>query len=327
MAVPTGTTPEGPARVTVVIAARNAAGTIEACLRSIAAAHPGTAIVVADDGSTDQTAQVARRLGARVVEASGAGPSAARNQGVGAASSPLVAFTDADCTVEPGWLDALVEALDGEGVAAAGGRQINAVGGRVTSPPAIVLGALFRLAALVSDYTRSSGPRRDVPHNASCNSLYRRSVFLDAGGFRVGLWPGEDVDLDRRIRRRGYRLAYAPGAVVIHHRPADPGWLSAMMRRYGRAQGQLVRIHGPFRLLHAVPAAVLAAFAAQAGWLVPAARPALAAAWSACILTGLVALSRVAPLRLWPAIVRLGIVAALQWHRGFLDGLVQPSGP
>lgn len=102
--------------VTVIIPARNAAETIEATLRSIAAqdiGHPH--VIVVDDGSTDDTSTLAEATGATVIRTAGQspttamslsadrsrrnssqGPGAARNRGIAAATTPIVAFCDAD---------------------------------------------------------------------------------------------------------------------------------------------------------------------------------------------------------------------------------------
>ena len=170
--------------------------------------------------------------------------------------------------------------------------------------------------------TRASTPRpREVDHNASCNVAYIRHAFREAGGFAEGLWPGEDVDLDFRLRRIGYTCHYAPEAWVEHHRPGTTAWFAAMMRRYGQAQRELVNRHGRFRPLHYLPAGLVALAGLQALWLSRRSRP------LALAMDGLLAavaawlLARKVPLRQWPAVARYAVVALTEWHRGYLEGL------
>src|SRR3954453_8183767 len=97
--------------VAVIVPARRAAPLLERALAALRAQDfAGEAeLVVVDDASTDETARVAGRAGARVVRlAEQSGPAGARNAGIAATSAPLIAFTDADCEPEPGWLSAVV---------------------------------------------------------------------------------------------------------------------------------------------------------------------------------------------------------------------------
>lgn len=311
-----------PPLVSVIVAARNAAPTLGACLASIARLdYPHVEVLVADDGSTDETAAIARRAGARVVDAAGAGPAAARNLAVAASAGRVIAFTDADCEVPPDWLSVLVAALDRPGIAAAGGSQIQVFGGGSDARAGAAIEAFFRLAALFFDYPREGGSPRAVAHVASCNSVYRREAFLEVGGFTPGLFPGEDVDLDYRLRQRGYRAWFVPSVRVRHHRPGGWAGFMRMMRRYGRGQGVLVRLHGPFRLAHAVPPVLVLALVVQAGLFAPWSRPAvlvldaLAAAAMAAVLAAAVPVSR------WPGAVAAGAVALAQWTAGYVEGL------
>jgi glycosyltransferase involved in cell wall biosynthesis len=93
----------------VVIPAYNEADYLPAALRSLRAQDfPGAVeVIVVDNGSTDGTADLARRLGARVVEEHGPGVSAARQRGTRAARGEIVVSTDADTVHPPDWLSRL----------------------------------------------------------------------------------------------------------------------------------------------------------------------------------------------------------------------------
>jgi len=312
--------------VSVVIAARNAEATIGMCLASVARLdYPHVELIVADDGSTDGTASVARRAGARVVNAAGVGPAAARNLAVAASAGQVIAFTDADCEVPPDWLSVLVEAIDRPGVASAGGGQVQVFGSAGDARADAAIEAFFRLASFFFEYPRDGGPPRAVAHIASCNSAYRRDAFLEVGGFTPGLFPGEDVDLDYRLRQRGYRAWFVPSVRVRHHRPGGWTWFTRMMRRYGRGQGVLARLHGPFRLADAVPPALVAAAALQVGLAVPAIMPfVLGADAVAAAAAGLV-LAAAVPVRRWPGAVWASVAALAQWNAGYVEGFL--AGP
>nr|MCU0257009.1 glycosyltransferase [Vicinamibacterales bacterium] len=279
--------------VSVIVAARDAAATLPACLASLRALDdPSFEVVVVDDGSTDATAEIARGAGARVLHAGGRGASAARNLGAAVATGEVLAFTDADCEVPPHWLRALVADLGRHRVASTGGPQRHIFPGESASSRAIR--AFFACASLVADYTRSGGGAREVSHNPSCNSAYDRNAFFAVGGFTEGLWPSEDVDLDKRLTDAGWRCWYVPAAQVRHHRHSGLAWFRRMMRRYGRGQGVLVRRYGFFRNIDVVPPLLALGLLAQPAWLWPAARPALVWAHGLVALAALLALARFA---------------------------------
>ena len=107
-----------PRRISVVIPARDAAGTIAEQLAALAGQEyvGDWEVIVADNGSTDQTRGIvedwrARVPGLRVVDASARpGPSFARNRGAADATGDLLVFCDADDAVAPGWLAAVARA-------------------------------------------------------------------------------------------------------------------------------------------------------------------------------------------------------------------------
>jgi len=306
--------------VSVVVAARDAAPLIGACLTSLAAQTlDDVDVIVVDDGSRDDTVAIARAHGATVLQSHAAGASAARNLGIRHATSRVVAFTDADCTVPATWLATLLHAIDATGATGAGGSQQNVFPAGV--PGADAFEAFFRLASVVSDYTRRNGSAmREVTHNASCNSAYVRAALLEVDGFTEGLWPGEDVDLDLRLRARGARLVFVPDATVRHHRPGTLAWFRRMMRRYGDAERTLVRRHGRTRRIDYLPLVVVAAVLVHLLYLVPACRPWLAVLDLTAIAAGLLAVAVTTAPRHWLAVGRFAVIAVWSWHMGWWFG-------
>lgn len=223
-------------RASVVMPAFNASATIDAQLRALAGqAFDGAwEVVVADNGSTDDTVDRARswedRLpGLRVVDASARrGPGAARNIGAAAARAPFLLFCDADDAAEPSWVAALVVALEGAD-AASGARGYSALN-RVPHGPMDWAAPLF-----------SKEPLPHLSAASSHNLGVRAAAFAAIGGFDETLSAGEDVDLCWRLQLAGLHLAPAPDAVMQIRR--REGLLATYRQAlsYGRADALLAR--------------------------------------------------------------------------------------
>ena len=199
-----------PARVSVIVPVRDRRALLARCLDALAAqTYRDFEVVVVDDGSGDGSGDLAALRGARVVRTSGVGAVAARTAGVAAAHGEVLAFTDSDCEPDADWLAEAVAAID------AGADVVN---GR-TRP---------ERPTLPLERSMGSGLEGLYP---TCNVLYRREAFEEAGGFdldagkRLGFRPdrrsqgdgfGEDTMLAWRVARAGGRVAYVPEAGVAH---------------------------------------------------------------------------------------------------------------
>jgi len=107
--------PARPIEVSIVLPCLNEAETLAACIkraqRAIAEHELSAEIVVADNGSSDGSRQIARRLGARVVEADERGYGAALKAGVGAARGRFIVMADADMSYDLGAVYPFIEKL------------------------------------------------------------------------------------------------------------------------------------------------------------------------------------------------------------------------
>jgi glycosyltransferase involved in cell wall biosynthesis len=197
-------------RVSVVIPAHNAAGSIAQCLRSVRQAMPDnleTEIIVVDHGSTDETAKIAAEEGGRVVYADPKrvlGPGGARNFGAQASQGNLLAFLDADVVLPGQWLTiGLAQFRNGfQGV----------LGFPFVAPEGA--GWVGRVWSARSCIDKEGICNVDLL--SGCNLLLNRSVFEKVHGFRSELITAQDKDFSMRIQEAGYGVLLMPQPPVIH---------------------------------------------------------------------------------------------------------------
>jgi mycofactocin glycosyltransferase len=249
----------------------------------IAALAPEGDVIVVDDGSRDGSAAIARAEGARVMPNRGLpGPSGARNTGLAAARTELVAFVDGDVHPAPWWLRPLVPLFAEPRVALAAPRVASAAG-----------------PSLVERYERSGspldlgahpglvGPGRRLTYLPSAALVARRAALLEVGGFDEELRIGEDVDLVWRIVKRGWTVRYAPESVVEHRPRSSLAALARQRHTYGRSAALLERRHpGCASALQLTPQTAVIWLAAAALGPVAAASAFAASALSASLSAG-----------------------------------------
>src|SRR5579875_1419610 len=312
--------------LTVVIPSLNGARGVDRCLRALAAQsiRPRMEIMVIDDGSTDDTAAVARAHGVAVLQhPRNLGIAAARNTGLNAATADIVAFLDDDCEPEPDWARHLLAGYTDDTVAGVSGPIVP------RTPPGYLSGFLTRNNPLVPlelelaesyslpyrfllylrrQWSGQPGTgHRDVYSFAGANMSFRRKVLFEAGQFDERFRFGaEELDLCMRIGQAlpDTRLAFVPGARVVHHFKPQLRDTLRRSRSYGVGSARLHR-KWPSLPPTVFPGPVLVlALLAAAAWL-----PALA------IAGGL------APLLLYPR----GLRTSIREHEpaAMLDGYVR----
>lgn len=201
--------------VSFVIPVRDDAERLQRCLMSITAHTGGTPIeiIVADNGSTDGSAAIARDAGATVLDLPKRPVSEVRNLAAKTARGELLAFVDADHVLAPGWIAAAVRRLGDKDISAAGAEYDAPSGGTWVQ----------RMYDTFRQHQTGVHPTDWLP---SGNLVVRRSAFEKAGGFDEGLESCEDVDFCRRIRQSGGVLVSDASLRSVH--VGDPRTLAAL---------------------------------------------------------------------------------------------------
>jgi peptidoglycan/xylan/chitin deacetylase (PgdA/CDA1 family)/GT2 family glycosyltransferase len=193
---------EGLPSVSVVIPAYNEEKYLPLCLESIGKQDyaAGYEVIVVDNASTDDTAQIAINWGARVVHENKRSPACARQKGTEAATGEIIAFIDADTQAPACWLSTIVS------------RFIREPETVVISGPYAYFdaGSFARIASYVGNFLSIITDHlfRKVVGKGSAvwgsNFAVRRSALLEVGGFDTSIkFYGEEYELSLRLKTVG----------------------------------------------------------------------------------------------------------------------------
>lgn len=236
--------PDPPARpqrsdpdVTIVVPVYADPDRLRACLAPLAGRWP---VIVVDDGSPDgdAIAAVAKQGGARYIRLdANRGASAARNAGLRVASTPFVAFLDADCVPPPGFPGGLVGHLADPAIALIAPRIVSSArhAGRIARYERV------RSALDMGPEPALVRPYAQVWYVPSAAMVGRREAL--GAGFDEALHLGEDVDLVWRLHDAGWQVRYDPRVAVAHEDRVRPvAWYRRRVA-YNESVAPLLRRH------------------------------------------------------------------------------------
>ena len=232
--------------VAVVLATRDRPALLEGALEALRRAlRPEDEAVVVDSASRDPAvSRIAERSGFPVVRLDRPGTSRARNAGVVATRAPVIAFTDDDCLVRPGWTERIQESFEDRSI----GFLMGGVVADRATPAALAVTedlAYRRLGKDVDPAELAGGS----------NMSFRRTAFEEVRGFDEAMGPGarfraaEDQDLFWRVLQAGWIGISDPSIVVTHRqwRRLD----AAILRQYvygvgaGALATKMIRLGSP----------------------------------------------------------------------------------
>lgn len=198
----------------IIIPTYNGAKRIRACLDALAPQVAGrqVEILVVDDGSTDNTAEVVRSYSdVRLISQVNAGPASARNRGAAEARGELLLFTDDDCVPMADWLEAMLAPFADNSVVGVKGIY------RTRQPE---LAARF-VQLEYEDKYRLMAALPSIDFIDTYSAGFVRERFLEMSGYDTS-FPvacAEDVELSFRMSARGWLMKFVPAAIVYHTHP------------------------------------------------------------------------------------------------------------
>jgi len=206
-------------RISVIVPVYNGEATIRTCVEALLGLdYPRDRfeVIIVDNKSIDGTRRLVEGYAVTLLQEAAVQSSyAARNLGIAHAGGDILAFTDADCVPERGWLRAIVAAIEPS--------DVGGVAGAIEA---------FRADSAVERYQARRAIRADraynhkvLPFAQTANAAYKREVFEKIGLFDPTLIYGGDLDFSWRMQSAaGLRLVYEALAFVWHrHRTTYKG--------------------------------------------------------------------------------------------------------
>jgi glycosyltransferase involved in cell wall biosynthesis len=202
-----------PFMISVIIPNHNGTGTLKRCLEAVgSSSYPKYECIVVDDGSTDNSIEIARSLATQVVvlEGNPAGPAHARNRGAQAACGDILFFVDADVVISPDTLQKIAGTFDGSsGLAAVFGSYDDQPGDDRF---------LSQYKNLFHHFVHQQANENSSSFWSGCGAI-RREIFLEIGGFDTLKYPHpsiEDIELGHRLIAKGHKIIIDKTIQVKH---------------------------------------------------------------------------------------------------------------
>jgi len=260
--------------ISVVIPAHNAAQTLGECLKAIQSSdYRDYEVVLVDDASGDDTVEVARRHGCRVIHSDeNVGAAQAKNLGARAAQGDIVLFTDADVLLNNDTLGLLASHLEDPSVAGV----VGLLGERLRYND---FPSQFKNLWMYYTYTRLAATeeaKRGVGLFYTSLAAVRKEIFLQMGGFDPnyrGASVTEDIEFGQRMLTAGHRIILDGHLTVEHLKQYTLGgvlrtdsqralgltktWLRKKLEPAQRATGQKYYASVPWSFMLSVPLAWL----------------------------------------------------------------------
>ena len=206
-------------KISIIVPVYNGEATVRTCVEALLGLdYPRDRfeVIIVDNKSIDGTRRIVEGYAVTLLQEAAVQSSyAARNLGIAHASGDVLAFTDADCVPERGWLRAIVAAIEPS--------DVGGVAGAIEA---------FRADSAVEKYQARRAIRADraykhkvLPFAQTANAAYKREVFEKIGLFDPTLIYGGDLDFSWRMQSgAGLRLVYEALAFVWHrHRTTYKG--------------------------------------------------------------------------------------------------------
>ncbi len=212
----------------IIIPAHNVKKTIEPCLNSLlnqSIPRDNYEIIVIDDGSQDNSAEIIKNYPVKLISQTNQGPAAARNIGAKEAKAPVLIFTDGDCEVEQDFIKEMLKPLQSSEVAGVQGRY-QTKQNKITAKF-----CQLEIEERYQIYQKNSS----ISMIGTYAAAYRKNVFMQMGMFDTSfpIASGEDSALSLKMAKNGCKLIFQNNAICYHNHPDS--MKTYYKQKFGRA--------------------------------------------------------------------------------------------
>jgi GT2 family glycosyltransferase len=238
----------------IVIAVRNEVKYIEKCLDSVFNQdfRGIYEVLVVDGMSNDGTSELLKKLQKKydfkLFKNSKINAAAGRNIGIKNSKGKLIVFVDGDAIPQTNWLSQINNVFKkNNNVIGVGGPELipedSSNKGRNIG---LVMTSSLARGGRLNPSTQHTFMKdeRYVEHIPTCNLCLKREVFNKVGMFDEKFVKGQDLELNYRITKAGYKLLYSPRISVIHYRKTHLKDFMKQIYKWAKAKVAIIKKHG-----------------------------------------------------------------------------------
>jgi len=165
-------------------------------------------VIIVNNDPADTPPDLSLPENFRIISEEKPGSYAARNAGIKKAKGEILAFTDADCIPEPGWIKEGIKVFNSD-------KRVSRVGGKVDlffKNKRLTIAEIYEKAFAFRQqrHVEKSGTA------VTANMFSKRKVFESVGMFDENKYSGEDIEWGIRAQKRGFKIKYSAMAIVKH---------------------------------------------------------------------------------------------------------------
>ena len=221
--------------ISVIVCAKNAEKTIEACLKSVQENEPSEIIII-DGNSSDSTVQIASKHTDKIYSDEGKGLAYARQLGARKASSEYIAYVDSDVVLTPHCLQKMLEELQEKGYAGIHAQVLGLSNENYWE---------WAEDQHVRMMFNRVGEREWIGNIAA---IFRRQSIIENPFDPFFSGPDEDKDLSLKLRKKGLRLGISSAYIYHQHRTSARGFIKQRIW-YGQGDFRFIWKHKHMRPL------------------------------------------------------------------------------